>query len=73
MGPYEIVEIFVKVAYEFKVASEFASVHPIFHVSMVKKCMGDPDLIFPIKGHGVKDNLSYEEIRVQCLYMQVKK
>ena len=50
-----------------------ASVHPVFHVSMLKKCIGDPESILPIEGLGVKDNLSYEEVPVQILDRQVKK
>ena len=40
---------------------------------MLKKCVGDPESIFPIEGLGVKDNLSYEELSVQIFNRQVKK
>ena len=46
-----------KVAYEFKLRSELASVHPVFHVSMPKKCIGNPVSILPIEGLGVDENL----------------
>ena len=62
-----------KVAYELKLPSELASVHPVFHVSMLKNCVGDPKSILPIEGLGVKDNLSYEEVLVQILDRKVKK
>ena len=51
-------------AYELKLPSELASVHPVFHVSMLKKCIGDPRSILPIESLGVKDNLSYEKVEV---------
>ena len=35
VGPYEILQTVGKVAYEFKLPSQLASVHPIFHVSML--------------------------------------
>ena len=73
VGPYEILQRVGKVAYEFKLPSELASVHPVFHVSMLKKFIGDPQSILPIEGLGVKDNLSYEEISVQILDRQVMK
>ena len=57
MGPYEILKMVGKIAYELKLPSELASVHPIFQVSMLKKCIGDPESILPIKGFGVKDIL----------------
>ena len=40
---------------------------------MLKKCIGYPESILPIKGLGVKDNLSYEEFPVQILDRKVKK
>ena len=62
-----------KVAYELKLPSELALVYPVFHVSMVKKCIGDPESILPIEGLGIKENLSCEKVSVQILDRQVKK
>ena len=73
VGPYEILQRVGKLAYELKLPSELTSVHPIFNVSMLKKCIGDSESILPIEGLGVKDNLSYEEVLVQILDRQVKK
>ena len=73
VGPYEILQRVCKVAYGLNLPSELASVHPIFHVSMIKKCIGDPESILPIEGLSVKDNLSYEEVPVQILDRKVKK
>ena len=47
-GSYEIFQKVGKVAYELKIPSELASVHQVFHVFMLKKCIGDPDSILPI-------------------------
>ena len=47
--------------------AELASVHPVFHVSMLKKCLGNPSSILPVKGLGVDVNLSYEEVPVEIL------
>ena len=67
MGPYEILQRVGKVAYELKLPNELASVHPIFHVSTLKKCIGDPESIFSIEGLCVTDTLSYEEVLIQIL------
>ena len=48
-------------------------VHPVFHVFILIKCIGDPDSILPIEGLGVKNNISYEEVPVKFLDRQVKK
>ena len=54
-----------KVAYELRLHSELASIYSVFHVSVLKKCIGDPKSSLPIEGLSVKDNLSYEEVPVQ--------
>ena len=59
--PYEILKMVGKVAYEFKLLIELATVHPVLYVYMLKKCVGNPESILPIEGLGVKYNLSYEE------------
>ena len=39
-------------------------VHPLFHISMLKKCIGDPVSILHIEELGVNENLSYEEVPI---------
>ncbi|WMV10072.1 hypothetical protein MTR67_003457 [Solanum verrucosum] len=73
IGPYRISKRIGNVAYELEIPQELAAIHSIFHISMLKKCMGDPLLIIPTKNIGIKDNLSYEEILVQILDRQVRK
>ncbi|TMX00616.1 hypothetical protein EJD97_000449, partial [Solanum chilense] len=73
MGPYEIFQRVGKVSYELELASELVSVHLVFHVSMLKMCITDPESIDPIEGLGIKDNLSFEEVPVQVLDRKVKK
>ena len=48
-------------------------VHQVFHISSLKKCLGDTSLIVPTENVGMKDNLSYEEVHVQILDCQVLK
>ena len=72
-GPYKISKRIGKVAYELELPQELVVVHPVFHVYMLKKCMGDPSLIIPTKNVGIKDSLSYLEILLQILDRQVRK
>ena len=46
--PYEVLQRVDKVKYELKLPIELASVHPAFHVFMLKKCIGNPIYILPI-------------------------
>ena len=47
--------------------------HMIFHVSMLKKFIGDPFSIFPLEGLGIKEEISNEEVPVEILDRQIKK
>ena len=49
-----------EVEYELDLPNELASVHPVFHVSMLKKCVGDPTTIV-------------EKVTVDILDWQVQK
>ncbi|WMV46694.1 hypothetical protein MTR67_040079 [Solanum verrucosum] len=73
IGPYRIAKRIDNVAYELELPQELAAVHSVFHISMLKKCMGDPSLIIPPEDIEIKDSLSYEEIPVQILDRQVRK
>ena len=42
------------VAYDLKLPKEFAMIHPLFHVFVIKKCIGDPVSILPLEGLGGK-------------------
>ncbi|WMV23992.1 hypothetical protein MTR67_017377 [Solanum verrucosum] len=73
IGPYRITKRIGNVAYELELPQELAAVHSVFHISTLKKCMGDPSLITPTENIRIKDSLSYEEIPVQILDRQVCK
>ena len=53
--------------------SELGLVHLAFHVSILKKCIGDLVCILPIEGLGVDEIFSYEGVPVEILDHQVKK
>ncbi|XP_047256098.1 uncharacterized protein LOC124888850 [Capsicum annuum] len=61
------------VAYELELTMSLGSIHPLFHVSMLMKCVGDPSLVVSIKNVGVSDFLSYEEVPIEILDRQVRR
>ncbi|WMV55031.1 hypothetical protein MTR67_048416 [Solanum verrucosum] len=73
IGPYRISKMTGNVAYELELPLELGAVHLVFHISMLKKCMGNPSLIIPTEDIDIKDSLSYEEIPVQIMDRQVRK
>ncbi|XP_070007110.1 uncharacterized protein [Nicotiana sylvestris] len=73
VGPYRIIQSIGQVAYKLELQPDMSLVHPVFHVSMLKKVVGDPSIIVPIETTGVNEELSYEEILVTILDRQVRK
>ena len=62
-----------KVAYELELPPELESVHPAFHVSMLRKCVGDPTRIVPVNDVQVIEKLTYEEVPIAILDRQVRR
>ncbi|KAK4712909.1 hypothetical protein R3W88_018816 [Solanum pinnatisectum] len=73
IGPYQISKRIGNVAYELELPQELTIVRSVFHISMLKKCMGDPSLIIQTENIEIKDSLSYEEIHIRILDRQVCK
>ncbi|XP_070002862.1 uncharacterized protein [Nicotiana sylvestris] len=73
IGPYIILQRIRQVAYELELPSKLEFVHPVFHVSMLRRCIGDPSRVFPIKYIQVTEDLSYEEVLMAILDQQVRK
>ncbi|XP_070026311.1 uncharacterized protein [Nicotiana sylvestris] len=72
IGPYEIIEKKENVAYELALPVELSSVHPVIHVSMIRKYIHESHIIATdtIK---IKERLTYEEVPVEILARQVRK
>ncbi|XP_059306889.1 uncharacterized protein LOC132058381 [Lycium ferocissimum] len=73
IGPYQIVRTIGKVAYELDLPADLGAVHPVFHVSMLRKCIGDPSRVFPVDDIQITEELSYEEQPIAILDRQVKR
>jgi hypothetical protein len=49
VGPFKILERVGKVAYKLELPSELANVHPTFHVSNLKKCLAEGNVVVPLE------------------------
>ncbi|XP_070045422.1 uncharacterized protein [Nicotiana tomentosiformis] len=73
VGPYKIIQMIDQVDYMLELPLVMSVVHPVFHVSMLRKVVGDPSFIVPIETVEVDEELIYEEIPVAILYGKVRK
>ena len=72
VGPYEILERVGKVAYRLALPPNLASVHNVFHVSMLKKYVPDTSHILEQEPIELHEDLTYEEKPVQILDRKTK-
>lgn len=61
------------VPYELELPSSLSLIHPVFYVSMLRKCIGDPSLVVPLEGMGIIDSLFYEEIPIEVLDRPIRR
>ncbi|GJU81457.1 putative reverse transcriptase domain-containing protein [Tanacetum coccineum] len=71
--PFEITERIGPVAYRLRLPQELRSVHDMFHVSNIKKCLADPTLQVPLEEIQVDAKLSFVEKPVEILEREIKK
>ena len=67
VGPYKVMRRIGKVAYELELPSEMDLVHPVFHVSMLKRYQGDGDYIIKWDLIVLDKDLYYEEKPIAIL------
>ena len=72
IGPFEILERVGKVAYKLALPPSLASVHNVFHVSMLKKYIQNLSHVLSYKQLELGSNLFYEEQPIQILDKEEK-
>ncbi|WVZ63285.1 hypothetical protein U9M48_012927 [Paspalum notatum var. saurae] len=67
VGPYRIKKKIGELVYELELPEHLSGVHPVFHVSQLRKCLRLPNTQISPEAVDLQDNLEYLEYPVQIL------
>ncbi|KAI3734185.1 hypothetical protein L6452_13649 [Arctium lappa] len=73
VGPFIITNRVGEVAYELDLPTSLSGIHPTFHVSNLKKCLAEADIVVPLEDIHVDEKLSYIEEPVAITDLKIKK
>ena len=73
IGPFEVLKRVGEVDYALALPPGLSGVHPVFHVSRLKRYHGDGNYIIRWDSVLLDENLSYEEERVAILDREILK
>lgn len=52
---------------------KLSMVHLVFYVSMLRKFLGDPNIVVPLDDMRIEENLTYKDVLVMILDLKVKR
>ncbi|XP_019237043.1 PREDICTED: uncharacterized protein LOC109217266 [Nicotiana attenuata] len=73
IGPYEILDRVGAVAYRLALPPELSFIHPVFHVSMLRKCISDSSQVLEAPAIPLDEKLFYKEEPMAIVDRQVRK
>ena len=72
IGPFEIKSRVGEVAYRLVLSLELSRIHPVFHVSMLRKYISNPSHVLQPQSIEISEDLTYEEYPVTIVDRQVR-
>ena len=72
IGPYEVIEKVVPVAYRLALPLELEKIHNVFHMSMLQRYQSDPSHVVSSETIELRLDLTYEEEPIEILACKVK-
>ncbi|GJT88904.1 putative reverse transcriptase domain-containing protein [Tanacetum coccineum] len=72
VGPFKIIDRIGPVAYKLELPNELRGIHNTFHISNVKKCLADENLVIPLEEIQLHDKLHFIEEPVEIMDREVK-
>ncbi|KAJ9163406.1 hypothetical protein P3X46_023076 [Hevea brasiliensis] len=72
IGPFEVTDRVGAVAYRLELPPNLSHVHPVFHISMLRKYIPDPSHVLQPDVIELKENLTFEEQPVAIVDYQVR-
>nr|GEV06190.1 hypothetical protein [Tanacetum cinerariifolium] len=70
--PFKVLNKVGAIAYKLELPQELSRVHNTFHVSNLKKCYSDDQIVIPLVGLQVDDKLHFVEEPVEVMDLKVK-
>ncbi|GJV20015.1 putative reverse transcriptase domain-containing protein [Tanacetum coccineum] len=72
IGPFKIIERIGPVAHKLELPDKLRRIHSTFHVSNLKKCLADENLVIPLEEIQLDDKLHFIEEPVEIMDREVK-
>nr|GEU37717.1 putative reverse transcriptase domain-containing protein [Tanacetum cinerariifolium] len=67
IGPFEIIKRIGPVAYKLELPEKLRGIHDTFHISNLKKCLADKNLVIPLEEIQLDDKLQFIEEPVEIM------